>query len=120
MRSGDWGQEPEGTKTLKEAEMDAAKQRHPSGKDVPPVKAKPLPEAATDVLTAADRCDQGCGSGALYRVKLRALIMDFCHHHHHKLFPTLEAQGWAVGGTNPGLMEELYGGRNRAQGSDHA
>ncbi len=100
-------------------DMEAAKQAHPAGKALPP-PAPGTPEATTAVLTAADRCDNDCSAGALYRLRLREMELDFCHHHHNKHFPTMKPWGWVVVGTNPGLMEELYGGRNRHQGDDHA
>lgn len=101
-------------------ELEAAKQRHPSGKVVTDIPVPP-DGVVFAVLNAADRCDQGCSAAALYRVAKAASELDFCHHHHAKFFPGMEATGWSVVGTNPSLMEELYGsGRNRLQGGDHA
>jgi hypothetical protein len=92
-----------------EASVEAAKQRHPSASgDTPGV-----------VLTGADRCDEGCGAGALYRLRLRAMELDFCHHHKAKYFPEMEAWGWVVIGMNPSLHAELFR-TDRSQGSDHA
>lgn len=105
---------------MREVEMDhnsveAAKKRHPSGfvADVPPApEATPLV-----VLNLADRCDQGCGAAALYRVQKGEGVLDFCHHHHNKIFPSLT--GWAVTGKNQSLYDELYNS-NRLKGGDHA
>lgn len=98
-------------------ELEAAKQRHPSGgrvvTDVPPApETTPLV-----VLNALDRCDQGCGAAALYRVGKGQHELDFCHHHYNKIFPTLV--GWNVVGSNKSLYEELYHS-NRLKGGDHA
>lgn len=107
-------------KAQREIEMEAAKERHPSGKAVTDV---PLPtETATTeqvVLNALDRCDAGCGAAALYRVRhdVGGHELDFCHHHKHKLEPRMTA--WSVVGTNPSLMDELYN-TNRLKGGDHA
>lgn len=103
-------------KAQREIEMEAAKERHPSGKavtDVPPPPEHP-PAA---VLNAADRCDAGCGAAALYRVGSGASVLDYCHHHHNKLFPGMD--GWTIIGTNQSLMDELYN-TNRLKGGDHA
>jgi hypothetical protein len=106
---------------MREVEMDpdleAAKQRHPSGKMVQDTPASPHGTPLA-VLNALDRCDQGCGAAALYRVASGRAELDFCHHHKNKLFPAMEAEGWSVIGTNPSLMDELYA--NRLKGADHA
>jgi hypothetical protein len=102
---------------MREVEMEAAKQRHPSGKMV---TAKPeAPEGVTlDILTAADRCDQGCGGAALYRLHRERLELDFCHHHYGRLAGPMEEQGWVVSAVNGSLLNELY--RNRLGGESHA
>lgn len=101
--------------TMKEAEMEAAKQRHPSGLHVEPV----VPTDAA-VLTAADRCDAACSAGAVYRMRQgktnRELL--FCGHHWRRHAPAMVDQGWKVDATNPDLLAELYGA-NRAQGESH-
>lgn len=103
----------------REVEMEAAKQRHPSGKIVPAVGPGSVPEGVTlAVLNAADRCDAGCGAGALYRMRhdVGGHELDLCHHHRHKHAEKMLA--WSVIGTNPKLMTELYA--NRLKGDDHA
>lgn len=119
---GVWPQDPDGDMTpILEASMEAyeaARERHPSGAEVPPVPVDVV-DTVREALTSADRCDNDCSAGALYRVKLREMVLDFCHHHHHKHFPTMEPWGWKVVGENEGLLEELYG-RNRLKGGDHA
>lgn len=118
-----WPNDPNGSLVpVLEASIDAAKQRHPSASgDGPGV-----------VLTAADRCDAGCGGGALYRVEkdnwihpegyaqpyINVSAFEFCHHHHHKFFPKLEEQGYRIAGQNPTLVAELYSS-NRLKGEDH-
>lgn len=106
--------------TMKEAEVEAAKERHPSGNAL---RDASLPDAPVTtvmaVLNAADRCDNDCSAAALYRVALRQMELDFCHHHKNKYFPEMEKWGWTVVGTNPSLMDELYN-TNRLKGGDHA
>lgn len=104
---------------MKEADVEAAKERHPSGKEGAPPAPVDVVDAVREPLTAADRCDNDCSAGALYRLKLRDMVLDFCHHHHHKHFPTMEPWGWKIVGENAGLYAELYGS-NRLKGSDHA
>lgn len=82
-----------------EADVEEAMRRHPSG--------------AGDVLTAADRCD-GCSAAALYRVAVTregdVLILDWCAHHWSKHMPNMVDGGWKVTGTNPDLLDAMYGG----------
>lgn len=100
-----------------EASVEAAKQRHPSGKDVVTVTPPPAEATVLATLNAADRCDTGCGAAALYRVSAGLHVLDYCHHHHNKLFPNMP--GWSVVGKNQSLYDELYN-TNRLKGGDHA
>lgn len=97
---------------MKEAAMEAAKERHPSS--LPPVT-----DTGT-VLTATDRCD-GCGAGAVYQMREgkgnRVLL--FCVHHWTRHAPKLTDEGWKVDGANPDALDAMYG-FNRSQGDDHA
>lgn len=134
--------------TLKRAErehrMEAAKERHPSGKAIGTTAhaeiERTLAEARAQgvVLNATDRCDADCSAAALYRVeqplmdpdawvgfgepggprKQEAPTLDWCRHHFYKHFPAQVADGWKVTGANPDLFAELHG--NRLKGSDHA
>jgi hypothetical protein len=101
--------------TMKEADMEAAKQRHPSG-----LHHAPVVPADAAVLTAADRCDAACSAGAVYRMRQgksnRELL--FCGHHWRRHAPAMVDQDWKVDATNPDLLAELYG--SRSQGTDHA
>lgn len=102
---------------MKEAAVEAAKERHPSA--LPPV----LPGsdiANSDVLTAADRCDDACTAGAVYRMRHGKgnRVLDFCGHHWRKHAPKMADQGWKVTGSNPEAIAALYG--DRAKGDDHA
>jgi hypothetical protein len=109
--------------TMKEAALEAAKERHPAG------KALDLPQPSGVVLTAADRCDAACTAGALYRVTKTlfgvvnehesAPTLDWCRHHFFKHFPTQVADGWQVIGANPDLFAELHQ-NDRLKGTDHA
>lgn len=99
------------------AAVEEAMKRHPSAQPAALEEAVTAPGA--DILTAADRCDQGCGAGALYRVILAYTPLDFCHHHFHRFFPDMVDQGWKVSGANPELYSELYQS-NRLKGGDHA
>lgn len=100
--------------TLKEAAVEAAKERHPSS--LPPVD----PEAGGTVLTAADRCDDACSAGAVYQMGLSKSnrVLLFCGHHWRKHAPKMYDQGWTVTGTNPDAIAAMYG--DRAKGDDHA
>lgn len=98
---------------MRQASVEAAKQRHPSGSS----------SAKGVILTAVDRCD-GCGAGAVYRVMKRITGMeavvansalDFCGHHWRKNFPKMVDSGWVVVGGNP----DLLGPEDRLKGSDH-
>lgn len=105
-----WPNDPNGSLVpVLEASVEAAKQRHPSG--------KAPGEPATDTLTAADRCD-GCGAGALYRLARGMKRLLFCHHHYGKHLPKLAEDGWGVDGVNTDLMEALYA--DRTTGEAHA
>jgi hypothetical protein len=104
---------------MKEADMEAAMDRHPSGKEMAPPAPVDVVDTVREGLTARDRCDDACSAAALYRIRLDAMTLEFCHHHHNKHFPRLEPSGWQIVGENTGLYEELYG-RNRLQGGDHA
>ena len=101
--------------TMKEAAVEAAKERHPAG------KALDLPAPSGVELTAADRCDADCSAGALYRVHqyAKALTLDWCRHHFFKHFPGQALDGWQVIGANPDLFDELHQ-NNRRKGTDHA
>lgn len=101
----------------REAEMEAAKQRHPAGKML---NATPPASNAVvmNVLNAADRCDQGCGAAALYRYRRGSGELDLCHHHSGRFAPKLDEEGWVVVGNNDSLLKELYA--NRLKGDDHA
>lgn len=102
----------------KEIEMEAAKERHPSGKAVPTVEAAAA-EVIPDILNAADRCDAACSAAALYRMQhdVGGHELDFCHHHFHKNSKRMTA--WSTVGINQSLMDELYN-TNRLKGGDHA
>lgn len=115
--SGAWPEDPYGDMTpILEASVEAAKQRHPSGKGDAPTPAEP--EVLADVLTAADRCDNGCGAGALYLLRhTDGHELALCHHHRHKHAHRMTA--WAVVGQNSSLMAELYR-TDRSKGGDHA
>lgn len=110
--SGVWPADPDGSMLpVLEASIEAetAKQRHPSASgDTPGI-----------VLTHSDRCDQGCGAGALYRLRhdVGGYELDLCHHHKNANAPKMLA--WTVVGQNPILMAELFK-TNRSQGGDHA
>jgi hypothetical protein len=99
---------------MKEAAVEAAKERHPSA--LPVVD---LPSAG-DVLTAADRCDDACTAGAVYRMRdgKGNRILDFCGHHWRKHAPGMANLGWKVTGTNPDAINAMYG--DRLKGDDHA
>lgn len=101
----------------REIEMEAAKERHPSGKAVPTVEATAA-EAIPNILNAADRCDAACSAAALYRMEHieGGHQLDFCHHHFHKNSKRMTA--WSAVGVNQSLMDELYA--NRLKGTDHA
>lgn len=102
----------ETVQTLKEAAMEAAKERHPSA-----LPAIDLP-SESDVLTAVDRCD-GCGAGAVYRMRdgKGNRVLDFCGHHWTRHAPAMTEQGWKVTGSNPDALEAMYG--SRSQGESH-
>ena len=128
--SGVWPEDPYGDMTpILEASVEAARERHPSGKDVGTTAHEAIEgaikadgEALPDALTAADRCDAGCGAGALYRVEKEFVIQpegyaqpfinvsafEFCHHHHNRYFPKLEELGYRLVGQNATLKAELY------------
>lgn len=53
------------------------------------------------VLTAADRCDAGCGAAAVYRVSAGLNPLDYCGHHWRKFKPSMT--GWTVIGVNAEL-----------------
>ncbi|MFF5973638.1 hypothetical protein ACFY7C_19135 [Streptomyces sp. NPDC012769] len=104
--TGTWPADPRGDMTpILQASIEAAKGRHPSGKEKP----------VSVVLTAADRCD-GCGAAAGYRVAKRIpgcevevvsnSLLDFCVHHWRKNFPKMVDRGWIVIGVNPDVMQE--------------
>lgn len=85
--------------TMKEADIEAAKERHPSASG----------DAPGPALTAADRCDAACGAAALYRVSFGLNVLDYCAHHWAKYMPAMADRGWKVIGTNPSLLDEMYG-----------
>jgi hypothetical protein len=102
-----------------EAAVEAAKQRHPSGKSTGAIPPPLAPEDVADSLTAADRCDR-CSAGALYQLQHREkqqLELVLCHHHGQRFAPLMG--DWTVIGQNLGLMKELYA-NNRLKGGDHA
>lgn len=104
---------PEGDMTsILEESVEQAKQRHPSGRDLGNVAS---------TMTAADRCDGGCGAGALYRLRQTKgnRVLDLCHHHSHKYANAMDAEGWKLADHNPTLLRELYA-TDRLKGSDHA
>ena len=108
---GVWPADPNGDMTpILEASIDeayqAARERHPSGKEKSPVGV---------LLSNGDRCDR-CGAVAAYRVARRVegpligtvdQILDYCLHHWRKHFGPMVDQGWAVIGGNPDLLEAL-------------
>jgi hypothetical protein len=105
--SNAWPNNPTGDMVpILEASVEAAKERHPSGKGeaMPSYRS----DGFADVLTAVDRCDEGCSAAALYRLQLREMTLEFCHHHHAKHFPGMEPWGWKVTGMNASLHAELY------------
>lgn len=106
--------------TMKEAAVEAAKERHPSGKGMG--ARVELPKPSGIVLTGADRCDDGrCNAGALYRVHLasKGFDLDWCRRHFFQYFPEQSTFGWKVTGANPDLFAELHQ-NDRLKGSDHA
>lgn len=119
---GVWPEDPNGDMThILEASVEAyeaAKERHPSGKEAAPPAPVDVVDTVREPLTAADRCDAACSAAALYRVRhdVGGNELDFCHHHYHKLSPRMVA--WKVVGENASLYRELYG--NRLKGDDHA
>ncbi len=80
-----------------QASVEAAKMRHPSGKET---------TMTSPTLTAADRCDvKECPAAAAYRVrKLLAGDLDFCAHHWRKNFPGMVDKGWVTVGGNPDVF----------------
>lgn len=109
----------------REIEVEAAKERHPSGKTIGTTAHKAIEEYAAQAreqanvkLNAADRCDADCSAAALYRVERAESVLDWCRHHFYKHFPSQVADGWKVTGANPDLFAELHA--NRLKGSDHA
>lgn len=105
-----WPNDPQGSMTpILEASVEAAKLRHPSGKDIPAEE----PEVP-DTLTALDRCDR-CSAGALYllRHRTKELELALCHHHGRRLAPVMD--DWTVTGQNESLMRKLYAS-NRLKG----
>ena len=103
----------ETAQTLKEAAMEAAKERHPSALPVVDL------DAGGTVLTAADRCDDACSAGAVYRMSegKSNRSLDFCGHHWRRHAPKMYDQGWKVTGTNPDAIAAMYG--DRAKGESH-
>lgn len=100
------------------AEMESAKQRHPS--------AQPALDALAPTLTAADRCDAACSAAALYRVARFDVAgrpfrqaLDFCRHHFFEHFPGMVDRGWKAIGANVDLFAELES-TSRSKGTDHA
>lgn len=120
VMAGNWPEDPNGDMVpILEASVEAAKERHPSGVVTTDVALPEVPaESLPDTLTAADRCDTGCGGAALFMVSAGLHPLAYCHHHAASLLPGMP--GWKKIGQNSSLMEELYGGRSRSQGSDHA
>lgn len=91
-----WPAKPDGDMApILEASIEAeqAKERHPSGEDVSAITGI--------VLTAADRCDTGCGAAAVYRVSAGLNPLDYCGHHWRKFKPSMT--GWKVIGVNAEL-----------------
>lgn len=93
-------------------EMEAARRRHPSGKDIamPIIPDETYPAYRSDanvVLTLADRCDH-CSQAAVYRIWRKEIgDLDFCLSSFRKNFPSMAVQGWAVVGGNPDLLREF-------------
>jgi hypothetical protein len=102
--------------TMREAAVEAAKERHPSGLH----HGAPVVPADAAVLTAADRCDAACSAAAVYRMRQGKTNRDllFCGHHWRKHAPAMIDEGWKVDASNPDLIAEMYG--VRTQGDDHA
>lgn len=103
-----WPADPDGDMTpILEASVEAAKERHPSGKDIGTGAHEAIEGAVVgEVLVAADRCDNDCPAAALYRLALREMRLDFCGHHQRKHFPEMEKWGWTIIGRNPELAPE--------------
>lgn len=103
---------------MKEADVEAAKERHPSGKAVAARNISPDVSGIAKTMDARDRCD-GCSSAALYRLgKDGHADLSLCHHHGHRHADKLEENGWSLIDHNASLMQELYNS-NRLQGEDH-
>jgi hypothetical protein len=121
--SGVWPEDPYGDMApILEASVEAAKERHPSGKEIGTGAHEAIEEeihGAPDVLSQADRCDNDCTAEALYRLQLRDMTLEFCHHHHAKHFPAMSPWGWKVVGRNASLHAELYR-TDRSQGGTRA
>lgn len=83
--------DPQGDMTpILNASIEAAKLRHPSGKEVPV-------EPVVAGLTKADRCD-GCGAQAHYRVGKGedAIDLNLCTHHFRKHYPKMVDEDWFI------------------------
>lgn len=106
-----WPADPNGSLVpILETSIEAAKMRHPSASGGSPGV----------VLDVADRCD-ACAAAAMYRVaKWKTWTegqgpgdlykaLDYCHHHWTKHMPSMADQGWKVIGTNPDLIDAMYG-----------
>ena len=108
-----WPEDPDGDMTpILDASIEAAKGRHPSGKDIgtgahEAIEREAAEEAPLLVLTGADRCD-GCGVGAAYKVARARNGVDrelsFCGHDYRQNSLALTRDGWSVVAINPELI----------------
>lgn len=111
-----WPADPNGSLVpILEASVEAAKARHPSGKEIGTTMHESIEQTLPDsgVLTAADRCDAACGAAAVYQVTSPdigpASGLLYCLHHWRKHFPKMSEKGWKVTGANPELAAALGG-----------
>lgn len=90
-----------------EASIEAAKERHPSGKAVVDAPAVGTTEVVDIGLGLA--CDEACPQPALHRLRLgsKSMELDFCSHHYGKHFPGMKDFGWAIVGTSFELANQL-------------
>lgn len=57
-----------------------------------------------ETLLSTDKCDR-CGAQAYVRFSKDAAELDFCNHHSHKLFDSMEKSGWSISIDTRELLE---------------